>query len=167
MEESVLYEPVREYLSHCFSIRGEVHLEITAGGKISERLQKRLDDPALYLLRFEKMIPDIMGYVVTSKSDYGESRELITVEVKQGKPHTRDILQARNYGSAFDANYALLLSTTELPEVVRRLCEKRFTLIQFRGYDRVSYGRFDTAVGRVQFDSWYPKPPFDGWPKDA
>jgi hypothetical protein len=107
-----------------------------------------------------------MGYIVTSKSDYGESRDLITVEVKAERPTTADMLQARNYGSAFDARYALLVSSEGLPEEVRRLCEKRYKLTEFYAYDKVVYGKFDVNVGSVAWESWYPRPPFNEWPRE-
>lgn len=160
--EQALYEPVLKDLDSHFKKIGDPHLEVTGKGKKpSERLKKRLDDFSLYLITSERFIPDIMGYVVTSKSETYESSDIIVVEVKAKKVQVKDILQARGYGTVFDAQYALLISSEELPEEIRRFYDRRYGLAVHRGYERVKVGRFDDLYQRVV--DWYPEPPFKDW----
>lgn len=142
-------------------MKGECHLEITAGQKFSEQLKRRLDDFSLYIFNVEKFIPDIMGYVITSKSPYGESRDIIVTEVKAGKIQIKDILQTRGYGAVYEAKYALLISSTVLPEEIRRFYDRRYNLAVYYGYERVKIGRFDPSSKEVK--DWYPEPPFKEW----
>lgn len=161
--ESVLYGPIKKALTEKFRKRGDVHFEVTSERRLSEELKRRLDDTALHMLDVERFVPDIVGYIITGKTQYGETRELAVAEVKATKIRLRDVLQARGYGVVFDANFAILVSPRPLPERIRRFCEKRHNLAVFRGYERVSIGQFDRGTNQFVEEEWYPSPPFKEW----
>ena len=83
------------------------HLEITAYGEMSEKLQRVFDYPLFAALYAEKLKPDIMGFVRKKKS--GEP-EIITVEVKATPLKIRDVLQAKMYSDIFNAKHAFVIS---------------------------------------------------------
>lgn len=158
--EEALYEPILRDLRSHFKMKGDCHLEITAKGRFSEQLKKRLDDLSLYITKVELFKPDIMGYV---ESEHYELRGLVVVEVTSEKIKIKDILQARDYGSVFDAKFAFLISSEPLPEEIRRFYDKRYSLAvyQLAYYERVKIARFDESSQKIV--DWYPKPPFEEW----
>lgn len=138
-QEAVLYEPVMNALKSVFSTLGECHLEITARGSFSDKLEKNFDDVALYMMSVEDFRPDITGFVKTNSS----SIDVITVEVKRDSPTIKDVFQAKNYGPIFNAKYVLLISTKHISEKKRRLILKRKEIIARFPSESVILARFD------------------------
>ena len=88
-------------------------LEITASGRISETLMKEFDDETFLALGSEGKYPDIMGFVRRKKS---ETRELITVEVKNQPIELMHIFQAQLYQVLFNAKLGFLISPKGITE---------------------------------------------------
>ena len=87
--ERDLYEPVRRELAEKFSVSGDVHLEVSADGRISEKVKEKLDDVSLHIINFERVKPDIIGFVrfetrIGRGTGYFQD-EKIVVEVKRYK----------------------------------------------------------------------------------
>ena len=83
------------------------HLEITAHGEFSEKLQRVFDYRLFADLYAEKLKPDIMGFVRKKPSS---KPELITVEVKAKAFTIRDVLQAKMYSDIFKAKFSFAIS---------------------------------------------------------
>ena len=83
------------------------HLEITAHGEFSEKLQRVFDYRLFAALYAEKLKPDIMGFVTKKRSG---KPEVMTVEVKAGALTIRDVLQAKLYSDIFKAEFAFAIS---------------------------------------------------------
>jgi hypothetical protein len=110
INEEQFYEPIKNYLQKQFAQFGECELEITKT-KIPEKVKRWLDDAALFFIRVEKKLPDIMGHFKPDplkKPPYGFYEGLIIVEVKNKPPTIQDIIQIKVYAEAFNAYYAFL-----------------------------------------------------------
>jgi hypothetical protein len=83
------------------------HLEITAHGEFSEKLQRVFDYRLFAALYAEKLKPDIMGFVRKKRSG---DPEVITVEVKPTALTIRDVLQAKLYSDIFKAKFSFAIS---------------------------------------------------------
>ena len=83
------------------------HLEITAHGEFSEKLQRVFDYRLFADLYAEKLKPDIMGFVTKKRNG---KPEVITVEVKPTALTIRDVLQAKMYSDIFKARFSFAIS---------------------------------------------------------
>jgi hypothetical protein len=83
------------------------HLEITAHGEFSEKLERVFDYRLFADLYAEKLKPDIMGFVRKKKSS---KPEIITVEVKPTALTIRDVLQAKMYSEIFKSKFSFAIS---------------------------------------------------------
>lgn len=101
----------------------DVHFEVTANakGSFSDVLERELDDDALHILKTEKVSPDIMGFV-RRKSN---SKETMTIEVKDETLKIKHFPQARFYQDIFNATYGLLISSKVIPERIIRFALRR------------------------------------------
>ena len=132
----------------------DFHLEITADRKFSNALKQQIDRNRDLIFNFLKeAAPDITGFV---KGDY--SREFIVVEIKNKPIKLDDIYQTRKYAELFDARYALLVSTEEIPEEIIRLSKVVFPyLLSLPAYKQLTLVHFgDNAKNIV----WFPENPF-------
>jgi hypothetical protein len=77
--ESKLYVPVKKALEKKFSLLGECYFEDTSRG-FSERMKGELEDEPLFILKSEKMFPDLAGYVIESGNNRGMG--IVVVEIK-------------------------------------------------------------------------------------
>lgn len=158
--EEQLYEPVKNYLQKQFVQFGECELEIIAS-KISEKVKKWLDDAALFFLRVEKKIPDIMGRFKPDPSKqppYGFYEGLIIAEVKKEPPTIGDITQSKMYAEVFDAPFAFLISSEAMIEEMRRFLSKRYLLLSYGAYRKVYICKFN--IDKACMEDWYPENPF-------
>ncbi len=93
------------------------HLEITAHGKFSGVLKMQIPQQRDIIFTFlREAAPDITGFVFKD-----HMLEFIVVEFKTGPIKLNDIYQTRKYAELFDAHYALLVSTEEIPVEIIRL----------------------------------------------
>ena len=128
--EKALYEPIRKHLSRVlgyyiekgkkprlqsrpFEFEENPHLEITANGKISERLKREFDDETFLILGSEGKFPDIMGFIKRKES---EPRELITVEIKNQPIELMHVFQAQLYQVMFHSTLGFLISPKGITE---------------------------------------------------
>lgn len=160
--EEILYDPIKEYLYEKFSQFGKCEFEITSK-KITEKVKKWLDDPALYFIRVEKKLPDIIGRFKPDRSKklpYGFHEGLIITEVKDKEPTVKDITQIKSYAEIFDATFAYLISSKVMIEEVQRFLSKRSLLLSYYGaYRKVYIGKYSIIEG-IDETAWYPKNPF-------
>lgn len=89
------------------------HLEITAYGEFSPKLQGAFSKETLRNFRVERVKPDIMGWV---KKKRNSQKELITVEVKRSPIKLIWILKAKFYQEFFGSKWSLLISTKGIAE---------------------------------------------------
>src|SRR5229473_3005568 len=118
--ERALYESVKVWLERLLEQKyASVRLEVTAYKQFSNVLQSQIDPSRDLIFAFLKeAAPDITGFV---KKDSSSLREFVVVEVKTTPIKLDDIYQTRKYAELFDARYALLISTSEIPEKITRL----------------------------------------------
>ena len=154
-KETEYYEPVKAKLEEILKARfSSFHLEITAGKRFSDTLKAQVGSHRDIIFAFLKeTAPDITGFI---KGDY--SSDFIVVEVKAEKIKLDDIYQTRKYAELFDARYALLVSTHEIPEEIRRLSKVVFSLLQLPAYKTLTFARFDEKSNELT--DWFPENPF-------
>ena len=154
--ESSYYESVRVWLEEILKEKfASYHLEITAYRQFSNTLQSQIDRNRDLIYAFlGEAAPDITGFV---KRDASSPREFVIVEVKNTPLKLDDIYQARKYAELFDAPYALLVSTVEVPAKLTRLSDVVFPLLQLPNYKQLTLVSFEQNGRRVQ---WFREDPF-------
>lgn len=149
------YEPVRDWLElllkHRFS---SYYLEITADRTFSNRLKQQIPQGREMIFPFLKEAPpDITGFV---KDD--NSVQFIVVEIKNGPIKLDDIYQVKKYAELFNARYALLVSTAEIPEEIMRLSKTVLSLLHLPHWSqKLTLVHLDTETGA---STWTPEDPF-------
>lgn len=123
MAEKSLYENAVKALERKFDPLGECHFEVTAEGKFSNKLERKLDDYALFIFKEEKYSPDITGFLI-KKENHGTSEKIIVAEVKK-RIRLTSIYQTKRYAEILNAEYALLISPKPLSERKRRFIIRR------------------------------------------
>src|SRR3989338_7282114 len=155
--ERDFYEPVKSWLDKILAEKfASRHLEVTANGVFSNTIQAQIDRHRDLIFAFLKKdaAPDLTGFV---KKDAESSKEFIVVEVKDEPIKLDDIYQTRKYAELFDARYALLVSTEEIPEEIIRLSKVVFSLLSLPAYKQLTLVHFgDNAKNIV----WFPDNPF-------
>ena len=152
--EREIYPHIKNWLEEQLKTRfTDFHLEVTADRKFSNILKQQIDRNRDLIFNFLKeAAPDITGFV---KGDY--SKEFIIVEIKNKPIKLEDIYQTRKYAELFDARYALLVSTEEIPEEIIRLSKVVFSLLSLPAYKQLTLVHFgDNAKNIV----WFPDNPF-------
>jgi len=154
--ESSYYESVRGWLEQILKEKfASYHLEVTAYRQFSNTLQSQFDRNRDLIFAFlGDAAPDITGFV---KKDSSSLREFVVVEVKNTPLKLDDIYQTRKYAELFDASYALLVSTVEVPAKITRLSEVVFPLLQLPNYKQLTLVSFLENGGRVE---WFRDNPF-------
>jgi len=82
----------------------------------------------------------------------------VVVEVKAEKLKLDDIYQTKKYAELFDAKYALLVTTEEIPEELKRLSKVIFSLLHIGEYRTFSLAQFDEKTNA--FAEYFPENPF-------
>ncbi len=123
MTEKSLYEEVARVLNRKFNSLGECYFEVTADGKFSSKLERKLDDYALFIFKEERYSPDVTGFLIR-KETYGTSVKIIVAEVKN-RIRLTSIYQTKRYAEILNAEYALLISPKPLSERKRRFIIRR------------------------------------------
>lgn len=144
--KSWLEEQLKPYFS-------ALHLEITANKKFSNVLKGQIDRNRDIIFNFLKEAPpDITGFI---RGDFRS--DFIVVEIKNDAIKLDDIYQVKKYADLFDAKYAVLISTKEVPEEIIRLSKVTPSLFQLSHYSKrlafVHYKEGESAV-------WIPENPF-------
>jgi hypothetical protein len=81
----------------------------------------------------------------------------LVAEFKKETLRLDDIYQARKYAELFEAKYALLITTEEIPEELKRLSKLVYSLLALPYYRRLTLVRYDEAQG--QLVDWYEENP--------
>ena len=168
MSEKSLYEPVREAAKKLFApVLEETRLEITARTGPSNEVKKYLPDYSIFLLSSQTFKPDIMGYglgkAVQVQGERGSLSRIfkIVIEVKSGGINFKDIYQVKGYAEVYNADYALLVSDTEMPELVKRVLNLRTQLLNTSALmgGQIKIGRLNVQEGGFHATAWYPNSP--------
>jgi len=164
--EKDLYEPVRRELVEKFSVSGKVHLEVSADGKISEDVKEKLDDVSLHIINFERVKPDIIGFLrIETKTGRGAGYyqdEKIVAEVKNVQVGITDVIQTKVYAEVFDARHAFLISSEPIPEEIKRFVKMKPGLLHYAGgYGEIKLVQFDKDRETFIERSWYRESPFE------
>lgn len=130
-----------------------VHFEITANKKFSNTLKGQIGTNRDIIFNFlREAPPDITGFI---KGEY--SSDFVVIEIKNDALKLDDIYQLKKYADLFDAKYALLVSTEEIPEELMRLSKVTFSLFQLSHYSK----RLALVHYRENGESvWFPENPF-------
>lgn len=159
ISERSYYEPVKASLEQTLKEKyANVHLEVTAFGQFSGELTSQISPYRELVFAFLKEAPpDITGFV---RQDSSSLAEFLVVEVKAVPIKLDDIYQVRKYAELFDAKNALLLSSSEIPDKIKRLSARVVpSLLSLHGgYGKVTLARFDEENGTVF--KWFPECPF-------
>lgn len=157
--EKDYYEPIKTKLEELMSTKfSNFHLEITADKKFTNKLKAEISphghrDIIFHFLR--EAAPDITGFI---KGDY--SSDFIVIEIKNEELKIDDIYQTRKYAELFNAKYALLISTKEIPEEIKRLSKVVYSLLSGGyGYEKITVVYFN--AGKGSFVEWFEKNPFE------
>ena len=130
-------------------------VEVTANRQFSNVLQSQIDPSRDLIFAFLKeAAPDITGFV---KKDSASLREFVVVEVKTTPIKLDDIYQTRKYAELFDARYALLISTSEIPEKITRLSRVVIPLLMLPANKQLTLVRFGDEGRAI---TWLPECPF-------
>ena len=155
--EKELYKPIKETLQTLIKsifLNKEVHLEITAEKGFSNKLKSQIPDYREIVFQFLKDVkPDITGFI---KQNY--SSEIIVVEVKDELIKLDHIYQIKKYAELLEARYALLVSTHEIPEEIKRLCKKVYAVLSLPAYNKITLVHYDKEEN--QFKEWFEEMPF-------
>lgn len=155
MSEKDYYEAIKKYFEDLFNAKGETYLEITASKTFSNKLKKEIPDHRHIIFYFLKDVaPDILGFI---KRDY--RIEFIVVEVKDEVLKLDHIYQARKYAELFDAKFAFLISTQEIPEEIKKLSKIVYSLLLLPAYKKLVLAQFDKDTNKIV--DWYEENPFE------
>ncbi len=131
------------------------HSEITADKKFSNKLKAEIPDYRHIIFYFLKEVaPDITGFI---KKDY--SSDFIVIEVKAEAVKLDHIYQTRKYAELFAAKYALLVSTEEIPEEIKRLSKTVHSLLSLPGGKHMTLVHFEDETKK--FVEWFTENPFE------
>lgn len=162
--EKKLYRPIRDALQKEIDrnlLLDTCYLEVTADGKISERIKVQLDDAALYLLKTERRVPDIIGIIYDGSllpAPFKGQDKLLVVEVKKHKIRLEDVYQIKSYAEIFKADHAVFITCEPVPEELKRIFDKRPELLGYSIGKNIAVAQFDVKSGK--FVSWFPSKPF-------
>jgi hypothetical protein len=153
--EKDYYEPIKKGFEELFNAKGETHLEITANKNFSNRLKGQIGtnrDIIFYFLK--EVAPDISGFIMR---DYGA--RFIVIEVKDEVLKLDHIYQTRKYAELFDASFAFLVSTHEIPEEIKKLSKVVYSLLSLPVYKSLILVHVDKKTHR--FVEWFEENPFE------
>ncbi len=156
--EREYYGPVKSWLQRLLESKfANVYLEVTADRTFSNTLKAQIDRNRDLIFSFlREAAPDLTE---KRKNEVSIPVEFLVVEVKARPIKLDDIYQTRKYAELFDARYALLLSTHEIPEEIRRLSQVLFPYpLALPVYKQLTLVQFGDNGSRTD---WFPDDPFD------
>lgn len=158
--EHEIYAVIRNRLQEMLEQRfSACHLEITADKSLSNVLKAQIDRYREIVFHFLKEArPDIAGFVTGVRG-----REFIVIEVKNSPMKLDDVYQVKKYAELLNAPYALLVSTEQIPEELRRLYETAPAVLStMAGYGRVTLVSFSEGGREGGWSAeWFPGDPFE------
>ena len=156
-KEQDYYSPIKRKLEELFESKGcKAYFEITANKKFSNMLKSKISDYRHIIFYFLKDVaPDITGFV-----EKGGFLDFVIIEVKNEEIKLDHIYQARKYAELFEAKFAFLVSTREIPEEIKRLSKVVYPLLSAPSiYQSRTLVYFDEET--QSFKDWYPENPFE------
>jgi len=148
IKEEDLYEPIRTGLQHYLCrYLGNCVLENTSR-ELTPTIRSSLDDWALFYIEKDKQLPDLLGSYQTIEG----KKRIITVEIKIDVKKIDDIYQAKKYAAVFNAEYAFLISSNEIPERMKRFLIKRKAAINFSYYKKLIIATFNELNEEFEVD---------------
>ncbi len=166
VSEEEIYPVVKEKLEVLIRKKytKDFHLEITARKHFSNDLKSKISDDRNLIFSFLKDAPpDITGYVKNESISYlprffDNKYCFIVVEIKNEKMKLDDIYQLRKYSELFDTWLALLITTKEIPEEIKRLSKINKQLLPKRDQSYTILAQF--SLHNNDFMEWFPRNPF-------
>jgi hypothetical protein len=154
--EKSYYPLILQKFTELFESKGyKIHFEITATKKFSNKLKSKIPEYQHIIFYFLKDVaPDITGFISRDGSTY-----FVVIEVKNEEIKLDHIYQTRKYAELFDARFAFLISTKEIPEEIKRLSKIIYSLLSLPAYRRLTLIQFD--IKTKSFQDWYPENPFE------
>lgn len=153
--EKSYYEPIKKEFENLFGSKGETYLEITANKTFSNKLKKEIPDHKNLIFYFLKQVaPDITGFI---KRTYGT--EFIVIDVKDEIIKIDHIYQVRKYAELFDARFAFLVSTQEIPEEIKKLSKIVYSLLSLPACKKLIFVQFDKSQNKLI--GWFEENPFE------
>ena len=157
-KERDYYEPIKKKLENLLSKKtDQFHLEITADKRFSNKLKAEINKYGHRDIIFpflKDAAPDITGFITEESSS-----RVVVVEIKNEYIKIDDIYQTKKYAELFAAKYALLVSTKEIPEEIKRLSRGVYQLLSGGyGYDKIILVQYDPE--KNDFVEWFEKNPF-------
>lgn len=158
-KERDYYEPIKKKLENLLSKKTDkFHLEITADKRFSNKLKAEINKYGHRDIIFSFLkdaAPDITGFITEESSS-----RVVVVEIKNEEIKIDDIYQTKKYAELFEAKYALLISTKEIPEEIKRLSNVVYKLLSGGyGYEKITLVHFHPDTG--EFADWFEKNPFE------
>jgi len=156
VKEKDLYPIIMQKFSGLFKSKGyQIHLEITADKKFSNKLKSVIPDNQQIIFYFLKEVaPDITGFFKGRYNTY-----LVVIEVKDEKIRLDHIYQMKKYADLFGAKFAFLVSTEEIPEEIKRLTKSIYSILSTPSpYQARVLVYFDEEA--QDFRDWHPENPF-------
>ena len=134
----------------------EVHLEITADKGFTNKIKSKIPYDRHIIFYFLRDVrPDITGFI--EKDSFSD---FVIIEIKNEVIKLDHIYKIRMYDDLFDAKFAFLVSTKEIPEEIKGLSRVIYPLLSTSSiYRSRTLVYFD---GETQsFKDWYPENPFE------
>jgi hypothetical protein len=156
-KEENYYDGIKQRFTDLFQSKGyEAYFEKTANKKFSNKLKSKIPDYRHIIFYFLKDVaPDITGFVLK-----GNFADFVIIEVKNEEIKLDHIYQARKYAELFEAKFAFLVSTVEIPEEIKRLAKVVHPLLSAPSiYHCRTVVHFDGET--KSFKDWYPENPFE------
>jgi hypothetical protein len=152
-KEKALYGPTATLLERQLRQFGDCSIYDTSE-KIPDEVKDKLDDQALYYIKVERLLPDLMGFLQLDQKTMryvALCSGLITIEVKSGPLRVRDVYQAKMYSEALNSRTSMLISDTKIPVELKRFITRRSLL------DGASAPYFrNEYIGVLEKSSWKP-----------
>lgn len=155
-KEESYYPLVKQKFVELFEAKGcEIYLEITANKTFSNKIKGKIPDHRQIIFSFLRNVaPDITGFI-----EKGSLTDFVVFEIKNEQIKLDHIYQTRKYAELFNAKFAFLVSTKEIPEEIKRLSKVIHPLLYSQSiYQDRTLVRFDKETELLE--DWYPENPF-------
>lgn len=157
IKENNYYPLIKQKFTELFELKGyKVYFEVTANKKFSNKLKSRISDYRHIIFYFLKDVaPDITGFV--EKDSF---LDFVIIEVKNEDIKLDHIYQTKKYADLFEAKFAFLVSTKEIPEEIKRLSKIVYPLLSAPSvYQSRTLVHFDEKT--QSFKDWFAENPFE------
>lgn len=153
MAEKDLYKPISAYLNNKLNFCGytNVYVEITADGKISERLKQKFSHP--FTVLENAFFPDLIALYTQNGRE-----KSISIEVKDDPITIKDIFQALSYGIILKTDKSFLISPYDIPQKIKFFLEDRPDILKYnRGKQLYIAQIYDNDIAD---GDWFPRNPY-------